>query len=1172
MSDNTKDLLIQIKSNTEGVTPALIKLSEALDRVDKALEKVGKQSKSTSDETDKAGKSLDRFHRHAVSSAGSCTTFTDVLKLASSEMGKFSFNTWIAFMNTTLWSGMITGAVATVNKFVETGTKFAEMEAGFRNIAAAAGEVSDVILTKVKVSTMGLLTTAEIMKSWNTAISLGIKTNSDGFAVITGAAVKMSKVMGTDVTYALNSLSTGLARQSIRVLDNIGVTFKQAQAYEWYANEIHKTVKAMTAEEKQAGFVAYAIKMLEENAKKSGDSITSLGQSFKQSTVLLQDAVAKTMAYVVTSNSAQSAGEGLRDMFKELSTKIWENRERIREVVTNLVTFGEKVFSAAGSVAEFIFKYRDMLMLLAEVAIIAKVVATLHTLKIAIMAVHEAQMVQMAVSSLAKAEQAQMAAALTKTFAGTGTLAGGFRALGASMAAMLSNPITWIAVLVALSAKLIIASISCNDLTKSAKDLSDLKFEQTNFERWIDALGANVDFLKTNIMNPSKWHKIFFDAGKAANDGWNAGQKISDTLTQQHVDNLVAAQKYANKFQIALTNEMGTLKGVSVGLDKVLQHSFEDLSTAPVPAEAIGEFIDRMHKETIRQLRAGLPVGVGQDFMRGAVQSIFDMQEVKKENPKTPTRSAEDILGLDLKGLEQASNAIKEIFKKTGGEGMLYEAAMHGYASKVEADFKKFFPNLDAAVTPLTTMIEKLSEGFHKSFAQIPKDFEDVSKSLTVIKTDYSEFKNVAAGSLDDIREKTKLWSTEIGDGKIPISLAEITKAMKDDTSAVEAEYNAFITLLMPYKDTPEAMKLITQVTEDQRKAIDAIGDSYTTTTDRMTDSLAKTKTAFESAMTGGEKLVVKDDPAAQLALSLDLAKTKIEETAGAYANWQLAMGDFTGAQDTISAATDELDRMSNSWAGVISKINESSPMLANFMLGVTSGFKSMSATMADIGKDAVGALAGGFTKFFTSVITGTKTIGQAFKDLGKALLAFVVEALVKMAAQWLLNLIIAKLVGKAQHAQELGTKPAQLGVNAAASVAAIPYVGWAMAPAILAAYTAMGVAALAPGMAAKTGWWEIPGGPDIPVPATLHGGEMVVQQPQAEKIREFVDKTTGEGGQSQVVHLNFNIGNGGEPIIMADNEQMGKFAGALAGHITPHIQRHVNRGTKQLDAYNLRS
>jgi len=95
----------------------------------------------------------------------------------------------------------------------------------------------------------------------------------------------------------------------------------------------------------------------------------------------------------------------------------------------------------------------------------------------------------------------------------------------------------------------------------------------------------------------------------------------------------------------------------------------------------------------------------------------------------------------------------------------------------------------------------------------------------------------------------------------------------------------------------------------------------------------------------------------------------------------------------------------------------------------------------------------------FMAILDGSKSAGDAVKDMARGMAQSVIKALVDMAAQWLVYKAVQMFVGKSTQSAGAGALSAnaaatsmQAGIAAFASTAAIPVVGPALAPAAMAA------------------------------------------------------------------------------------------------------------------------
>lgn len=159
-------------------------------------------------------------------------------------------------------------------------------------------------------------------------------------------------------------------------------------------------------------------------------------------------------------------------------------------------------------------------------------------------------------------------------------------------------------------------------------------------------------------------------------------------------------------------------------------------------------------------------------------------------------------------------------------------------------------------------------------------------------------------------------------------------------------------------------------------------------------------------------------------------------------------------------------------------------------------------------------SMTGGFGSAVRGLIRGTMDWGTALMTVLDSALDGVINFFVQWGIQAATTALANQAVGAASRAAEGAGAAALWAVNAASSVAAIPVVGWAMAPEVAAAAygQGMGWASLA---SAAGGWDRVP----KDQLASIHKDEMVLSSPLATKIRNMTDGGQGGGGETHV-HL----------------------------------------------------
>lgn len=138
----------------------------------------------------------------------------------------------------------------------------------------------------------------------------------------------------------------------------------------------------------------------------------------------------------------------------------------------------------------------------------------------------------------------------------------------------------------------------------------------------------------------------------------------------------------------------------------------------------------------------------------------------------------------------------------------------------------------------------------------------------------------------------------------------------------------------------------------------------------------------------------------------------------------------------------------------------------SNWQLGVQNGMQSYLNSVPTLYESVTAATTSIFSSTesaissdLSAMLQGTESLSDGFKNMAVGMGQAVIDALAKMAAQWLVYQAVQLLVGKTVAAGAAASMVGQAtamsqiaGINAYASAAAIPVTGWAMAPAAMAA------------------------------------------------------------------------------------------------------------------------
>jgi hypothetical protein len=147
-------------------------------------------------------------------------------------------------------------------------------------------------------------------------------------------------------------------------------------------------------------------------------------------------------------------------------------------------------------------------------------------------------------------------------------------------------------------------------------------------------------------------------------------------------------------------------------------------------------------------------------------------------------------------------------------------------------------------------------------------------------------------------------------------------------------------------------------------------------------------------------------------------------------------------------------------------------------------------------------AMTSGFSTAISGLIKGTMTWGEAFKSVMNSALDSLINLFVQWGVQAAAMYLKSLIFGATSNVSQATGAASVYAVNAAASAAAIPVTGWAMAPEIGAEAYAQGLAYAGLASAAK-GWENVPNDQLM----QIHKQEMVLPAQTAQTVRDAVSR-----------------------------------------------------------------
>ena len=166
-----------------------------------------------------------------------------------------------------------------VAKFAVQASKVESMERAFTTLTGAS-EDSSIAFEKLQKATDGTMSEFDLFQQANNAMILGVSKNSDEMAEMFDIAQRLGRALGRDTASSVESLITGIGRQSRLMLDNIGIIVKADEAYESYANKLGISSDKLTDAQKKQAFLQATMESARAKANSLGAETKSTQDAF----------------------------------------------------------------------------------------------------------------------------------------------------------------------------------------------------------------------------------------------------------------------------------------------------------------------------------------------------------------------------------------------------------------------------------------------------------------------------------------------------------------------------------------------------------------------------------------------------------------------------------------------------------------------------------------------------------------------------------------------------------------------------------------------------------------------------------------------------------------------------------------------------------------------------
>ena len=155
------------------------------------------------------------------------------------------------------------------------------MSTAFETLSGGS-ENATVAIDKLREATNNTMSRFDLFQQANNAMVLGITKNSDEMAEMFDIAQRLGKALGQDTRLSVESLITGIGRQSRMMLDNIGIVVDTNKAYETYARTLKKNADDLTDAERKQAFLNATMESARAKVGTLNDETEDVQTSFQQ--------------------------------------------------------------------------------------------------------------------------------------------------------------------------------------------------------------------------------------------------------------------------------------------------------------------------------------------------------------------------------------------------------------------------------------------------------------------------------------------------------------------------------------------------------------------------------------------------------------------------------------------------------------------------------------------------------------------------------------------------------------------------------------------------------------------------------------------------------------------------------------------------------------------------
>ena len=164
-----------------------------------------------------------------------------------------------------------------------------QVRRGFDNLGKGIG-FTETTFRKLDKAVNSTMKQVDLMTKANNAMFLGIVKSDDEMAQLFDTAQRLGQALGLETAQAIDSIVTGMGRQSKLMLDNLGIMIDTNKAYEDYARSLGVSSSELSEQERKIAFNNAVLAESQRLVEGLGEEVEDTAMIFAQMDTSIDDA------------------------------------------------------------------------------------------------------------------------------------------------------------------------------------------------------------------------------------------------------------------------------------------------------------------------------------------------------------------------------------------------------------------------------------------------------------------------------------------------------------------------------------------------------------------------------------------------------------------------------------------------------------------------------------------------------------------------------------------------------------------------------------------------------------------------------------------------------------------------------------------------------------------